>query len=201
MTDGEVRARRRGAALEEAILTATLDELAATGYPQLTMERIAERAGASKASLYRRWPTKVELVLAAVRHRMPERVQVADHGNLRDDLVATFTAMAEQLAGPSGEALRGIIAEALGQDSLAVLSAGTGAAMLNGIVDRAVVRGEVPSDRSTERPVEAGLSMLRYHFLVHHRVDEAFLTGIVDEVMVPLLTGQVGMVARNASVR
>lgn len=196
MDTGEVRSRRRGAALVTAIMDATLDELADHGYLQLTMERVAERAGASKASLYRRWPTKAELVLAAVRHALPGKLQVRDHGNLRDDLVATFTAMAEQLAGPSGEALRGVIAEALGRDSLAAMSTGTGAALLGGIVDRAVVRGEVPAGRVTTRPVEAGLAMLRYRFLIHRAVDEEFVTAIVDEVMLPLLTGQDPATAR-----
>lgn len=173
-------------------MAATLDELGDSGFAQLTMERVAERAGASKASLYRRWPTKVELVLAAVRHTLPDRVRVPDHGNLRDDLVAMFTLMRDQLTGPSGEALRGVIGEALGPGghSLSELSVGTGAALVSSIVDRAVVRGEVPPERATPRRLESGLAMLRYHFLIHHDVEEGFVTGMVDEVMVPLLTGQ-----------
>ena len=49
------RSRRRGAVLEEAILEATLAELVEVGYAQLRVERVAERAGASKASPYSRW--------------------------------------------------------------------------------------------------------------------------------------------------
>jgi AcrR family transcriptional regulator len=64
--DHRTRPRRRGHALDKAILQATLVEIDMSGYAALSMERVAERARASKASLYRRWPSKVELVLAAL---------------------------------------------------------------------------------------------------------------------------------------
>lgn len=201
MSQPEPRSRRRGAALESAILDATLDELAERGYTQLTMEGVAARAGASKASLYRRWPTRAELVMAAVRHTLPGKVAVPDHGTLRDDLVAAFTVIIGELTGPIGAALRGVIAEAIGSDSVAGLSAGSGAATLGAIVDRAVVRGEVAPDRDPRWAIEAGLATLRYRFLARGAVDRTVVVGIVDEVMVPLLTGQAPATARNASVR
>jgi AcrR family transcriptional regulator len=68
MTDHRTLPRRRGDVLNSAIFEATLDELAEVGYPKLTMERVAARAGASKASVYRRWPSRMELVLDAVHH-------------------------------------------------------------------------------------------------------------------------------------
>ena len=52
------RGRRRGAALEEAVLRAAIDELLAVGYARLTMDRVAERAGTNKNAIYRRWPSR-----------------------------------------------------------------------------------------------------------------------------------------------
>src|SRR5262245_21763190 len=80
--------RRRGAALENALLDAAWDELAEKGYAGLTIESVAERAQTSRAVLYRRWPTKPELVRAAVGHaRQKEPVEVPDTGSLREDVV------------------------------------------------------------------------------------------------------------------
>jgi AcrR family transcriptional regulator len=60
-------ARRRGAELERAILRAALDELAEAGYAGLTMDRVARRAGTNKNAIYRRWPNRAALGLAAYR--------------------------------------------------------------------------------------------------------------------------------------
>ena len=80
--------RRRGAVLENALLDAAWDELADKGYSAFTIESVAERAATSRAVIYRRWPTKPELVRAAVG-QAGERdpVEIPDTGSLRDDLV------------------------------------------------------------------------------------------------------------------
>ena len=57
----------RGAAREEAILLATLKLLAESGYDQMTVDAVAAEAHSSKATIYRRWPGKAALVVAAVR--------------------------------------------------------------------------------------------------------------------------------------
>src|SRR5882757_6165421 len=59
--------RRRGAVLEEAILRAAVDELTESGYPGLTMDRVAKRAGTNKNAIYRRWPNRLALGVAAYR--------------------------------------------------------------------------------------------------------------------------------------
>src|SRR5947209_1689551 len=60
------RQRKRGAELEQAIRDATIAELACCGYGSLTIESVAARAQTGKASIYRRWPTKQELVFDSV---------------------------------------------------------------------------------------------------------------------------------------
>ena len=67
--------RRRGDALLGAIHAAVLDELADNGYAGLSIERVADRARTGKASIYRRWPTRMELVLDALDHTLPDPEQ------------------------------------------------------------------------------------------------------------------------------
>src|ERR687884_1519309 len=103
-TDHRKGPRRRGAALHRAIFEATLDELAEVGYAGLTMERIAERSRTSKASLYRRWPSRAELVADAVHSTHPDRNELPDTGDLRADVLALLRLAAGRIAGPAGEA-------------------------------------------------------------------------------------------------
>lgn len=93
------RTRRRGAALEDALYTATLAELAARGYAALSMEGVAARAHTGKAALYRRWSSKRELVLAALRHAMPALPDPDPDQSVRANLLAIFTALCDVLAG------------------------------------------------------------------------------------------------------
>jgi AcrR family transcriptional regulator len=76
--------RPRSAAADEAIIRATLELLVAEGYRALTMERVRERAGVGKATVYRRYGSKEELVTAAVRH-LNQELPEPDTGDLRTD--------------------------------------------------------------------------------------------------------------------
>jgi AcrR family transcriptional regulator len=92
----EVRHRRRGQELENALLDAAWDELADVGFGSLTMESVAARAKTGVAVLYRRWPNKSELVLAAIEHyRRTRPVEVPDTGSLRGDLLALLNGFSD----------------------------------------------------------------------------------------------------------
>ena len=71
-----------------AVLGATADLLAEVGYEELTVEAVARRAGVHKTTVYRRWPTKPDLVADAARERSVQLVEVPDTGSLRGDLTA-----------------------------------------------------------------------------------------------------------------
>ena len=80
MTDEAPVRRRRGSELEGALLDAAWEELQANGYAGLTYDAVAARAGTSKPALYRRWPTKADLVVATMRHAgLFERRAAAGH--------------------------------------------------------------------------------------------------------------------------
>ncbi|MFG1612577.1 TetR/AcrR family transcriptional regulator [Nonomuraea wenchangensis] len=193
VTDHRKLPRRRGEALNAAIYRATLDELAESGYAGLTMERVAERAKASKASLYRRWPSRLELVAEAVRTVLPTPESVPDTGELRGDLVAMLGQAARALSGPAGEALRGLLGEALSSGSqlgaMRRTSHGMGRKAMEEVVRRAVERGEVDPGAVTPRRLDAGHALLRHHFLFNGTpIPDELVAQIVDEVLVPLLT-------------
>ncbi|MEP6462430.1 MAG: TetR/AcrR family transcriptional regulator [Frankiaceae bacterium] len=84
--------RPRDPVCEQAICRATLDLLAESGLAGLTIEAVAARAGVGKATIYRRWSGKDELLIDAVA-RLTEPVRPALRGNLRDDLVVLLDAL------------------------------------------------------------------------------------------------------------
>jgi AcrR family transcriptional regulator len=199
--DHRTRPRRRGRALDIAILEATIVEIDKYGYAALSMERVAERAKASKASLYRRWPTKVELVLAAVYDLLPDPAATTNTGSLRGDLLVLLRSAAQMLAGPAGAAIRGLISDALRNPELASqlrnYTRGRSVAAMADIVRQASERGELPSGTVTVRQLDAGLSVMRFYFLTHGGpVPDQVIVEIVDEVMLPLLRAAAGYNAR-----
>lgn len=183
--------RRRGEALNNAIFEAVLAEVAEGGYGRLTMEAVALRAQASKASLYRRWPDRAQLVMDAVYQALPGSDDVPDTGSLRLDALAMLRGIAGQLAGPAGQALRGLLGDALQDSSRAeVIRAygrGNSAAVMRTILARAVERGECDPASITDRRVEAGPALLRQYFIFTGvPVPDEYLVQIVDDVILPL---------------
>jgi AcrR family transcriptional regulator len=87
-----IRQRRRGEELEAALLEAAWEELVEVGFARLTMESVAARAKTGVAVLYRRWPNKDGLVLAAIRHYATTHpVDIPDTGSLRGDMIALLS--------------------------------------------------------------------------------------------------------------
>jgi AcrR family transcriptional regulator len=189
--DHRKQPRRRGEELNAAIYQATLDELAEVGYAKLTMERVAERARTGKAALYRRWSSRMELAVAAVYHAMPDPTSPPDTGSLRGDLLALLRRNAELLAGPAGEALRGLLGDVLSDPArtkeLRGLSHGNGRKAIQELVRRAAARGEIDGDAVTPRRLDVPQAMLRQYFLFNDvPVPDEVIVEIVDEVVVPL---------------
>ncbi len=190
-TDHRKRPRRRGEALVSAILEATIEELAEHGYTALTMEGVAERAKASKASLYRRWTSRPTLVMDAVYHLLPNPSDIPDTGELRGDLLTLLRQTARTLSGPAGQALRGLLGEALPYPEHAVeiraRSQGLGRQMMAEVTRRAVARGEIAPEAVTGARLDVGQALLRNHFLFRPEpIPDGLVVEIVDTVLVPL---------------
>ncbi len=191
--DHRRRPRRRGEELYAAIFEATLAELAEVGYSRLTMERVAARAHASKMSLYKRWPSRRELVIAALRHRDRTPESPPDTGNLRDDMLAFLRRMAKQLEGMLGEAARGLMTETL-KDPDATTAARAEAfavrdSAVRDILDRAAARGEIRAEAIAPQLVSLAPELVDHHFLLHGApIPDDIVVGIVDNILLPLLT-------------
>jgi AcrR family transcriptional regulator len=184
--DGAVRVRRHGAELENALLQAAWDEVSAVGYASLTMEGVAARAGTGKAVLYRRWPKRAELVVAAMRHHVGSITsEIPDTGELREDVLTVLRQITDRarLIGP--DIMHGLRMEShdLPPDALAI----TPAVMMT-LLTRAAGRGEVRQERIT--PLIAALPgiLIRHElFLSDAAVSDAYLTEIVDDILLPLV--------------
>jgi AcrR family transcriptional regulator len=191
-SDHRTGPRRRGDALYQAIFAATLAELAEVGYPKLAMERVAARARTSKASLYKRWPNRAELVLAALRHQRGEPEPPPDTGNLRDDVLILLRRGATRLNGVMGEVVRGLMAETLA-DSTPIAQVRTTMfdarnAQLHEVFTRAADRGDIATDAIRPDLVALAPALVDHHFLFHGApIPDEVLTGIVDGILLPLL--------------
>ncbi|MCM2430591.1 TetR/AcrR family transcriptional regulator [Streptomyces sp. RKAG337] len=177
---------------ELELLVATLDVLREDGYEALTMDAVAAKARCSKATLYRQWQTKPEMIAAALYATRPVRVNEIDTGSLRGDLMllveqvapraqqdtALFTALGH--AALSDPALVRALRESVIDPETANLTA---------FVDRAVARGELAA-----RPAAlAFLPQLLFSSL-HTRplfqnavADYDYLVGFIDDVVMPVL--------------
>ncbi len=184
--------RRRGPALEAALLDAAWDELQAAGYQGLTIEAVAARAGTSRAVLYRRWRNRPELVIAALRrHRPLLSGEVPDTGSLRGDVLALLRRMSARLAELGPETVYGLLGDYLADAELflraqdQVLSIGAG--VMGAILDRAAGRGEA---RAGIGPMIATLPTVLFRqqlFVSRTPPAEDVLTAIVDDVFLPLV--------------
>lgn len=189
-TDHRTEPRRRGDQLLAAIYDAVLAELIEHGYAAVTMETVAQRARTGKASLYRRWPTRVEMIMDTIYSRLPAEESMIDTGALRTDLIMLFERFAGELDGPVGAALRGLWAESLDDRAQHARVRGYsrhgGQRLLRAIVERAAGRGEVDPAAITDQRLEAGPAILRYRILLDGRPLD--VADLVDEVVLPLFT-------------
>lgn len=188
--------RRRGSALEEAILDAAWAELLDGGYAGFTMEAVATRAGTSRPVLSRRWLTRADLAIAAIGAYMQKNpVAVPDLGNVRDELAMLLqkfsdrgtVALTRVLFGmrdyfaetnSSLADLRSELRKTLGNDQT-----------LDDILQRGVQRGEIDPAKLTGRIASLPLDLVRHEGLMTHRpIPKAVIAEILDSIFLPLVT-------------
>ena len=192
----EVRlGRKRDHTRDPEILEAAIEVLAECGYDRMTVDMVAARAKAGKATLYRRWPSKAELVVDAVAcmkqaHSRPE--DLPDTGTLRGDLVALIRPQSLEESERKMQVMGGLVSMLSRDPHLAdaVNEAITEPrARLNRmLIQRAIDRGEVAGDVDVDVIAHIGPSMTAYRTLMQRLpVDRAFLLGIVDGIVLPAL--------------
>jgi len=175
--------------LEDALLQAAWQELSAVGYARLTMEGAAARAGTSKAVLYRRWPNRAELVLAAVRNRMPTMAsEIPDTGTLRGDVLTVLRQLRHRYREIGPDIVHGLMTE---RHELPATVWQVVPEVMMTILRRAEERGEVRLRKVTPRIAALPGDLIRHELLLAHApVSDAVLAEIVDEVFLPLVTAR-----------
>ncbi|MGC1184487.1 MAG: TetR/AcrR family transcriptional regulator [Candidatus Dormiibacterota bacterium] len=180
--------RRRGAALEEALLKAAWEELSSVGYGSFRMEAAAARAGTSKAVLYRRWPNRAQLALAALRRNVtPLATQIPDTGDLRADVLRVLEAARSRAQEVGSELTYGLLAdvEDLPPEVFEVIPG-----MMRTILSRAARRGEIASPEVPDLVATLPAVLIRHQALFSRKpVPDAFLAKVVDEIFLPLVQG------------
>lgn len=178
---------------QQAILNATLDLLAETGYESLRLDAVAARAKASKATLYRHWPGKAELVVDAIMcYEQADLAAEADTGSLRGDVLATLIAMRDVMTGELGQIMAGLLA-ALQKDP--ELAAAARSSMMEDkqqvtqrMLDRAAARGELPGDHDPAVFPEVAPAILFMRIFVNgDPVDDGYLIHLTDDILIPLM--------------
>jgi AcrR family transcriptional regulator len=183
--------RRLDEERESAILRATYDLLAECGYQGLRVDAVAARAQASKATLYRHWPTKAGLVIDAVKFCRAATEDLPDTGSLRGDLVAWFSEMATLMSGDQGPILAGLFAVLQSEPELAAelrAMRDSKSAYAEAICSRAVARGELRTDYRADLIDEiVPAQMFMRAFALGEPLDAAFVDHLVDDIILPLL--------------
>jgi AcrR family transcriptional regulator len=189
--------RKRDHTRDAVILDAALEVLAEVGYDGMTMGMVAARARAGKATLYRRWPSKAELVLTAVARMKRGQVdldRLPDTGTLRGDLVAVIRPQSIEEAERRLKVMAGL-ASMLSHDR--GLAEAVNAAIVEPWADahlvfmrRAVERGEIPTSSDVETLSRVVPSMAAYRTLIQREpVDRGFLVSLIDGLLLPALRG------------
>ncbi|MBB5788656.1 TetR/AcrR family transcriptional regulator [Jiangella mangrovi] len=187
----------RGELREDAVLRATVELLAEIGYGSLTMDAVAARAKASKATIYRRWAGKADLVVAAIERQTTsdgDSLAPPDTGALRADLLVLLTAMRDRLTGQSAAVVLGLLTAMRDDPALAttvrVRLIGVKRDAFAPALHRAARRGEIAGDPDHDLVAEVASALLFSRlFVTGEPLDDAFLDRLADAVILPLVRG------------
>ncbi|HSN96918.1 MAG TPA: TetR/AcrR family transcriptional regulator [Candidatus Nanopelagicales bacterium] len=177
--------RDRGEAMVRRVLDLTLQQLAQVGLERLSVPEIADLAGVNKTSIFRRWPTKVELVRAALAHSMGHVRDIPDTGSLRTDLITLAGVVADFITSPRG---MGVVRTAFADrdtPEMRALAASmwqeAGGDVPRLVIERAMRRGELPEGADIELLLFtlAG-AVLHRVFVEHAQADAGFAGRLVD---------------------
>jgi AcrR family transcriptional regulator len=196
---------RLSASQEAGILDAALQLVAEVGYDLTSIDEIARRARASKATIYRRWKGKADLVFSALLQRSKVPPHETFGASLRDDFIRGLSWHCEKITADrdlvvglmpafhSNPELTRVVREQfmkLGQEKAIEL------------LGRAVARGEIPAvPEDLAKIVEVAEAVTYYRLLLMGApLDAAFVTYVVDAILLPLIDAQLTRPARRAAV-
>jgi len=184
--------RRRGAALEAAILDAAWEELVNHTYGSFTMQAVAKRAGTSRPVLARRWESRSDLAVAAIaQYHQNNPVEAPDLGNVRDDLVALLQRFSDRGARTMINVLLNMSRYFLENNSniTSLRQQVVGDGRMNEVLERGVKRGELDKTKLTPRISALPIDLVGHELIITRRpVSEKVIEEIIDFVFLPLVT-------------
>lgn len=168
----------------ERVIAATLTELSRVGYEAMRVEDVAARSGVNKTTIYRRWPTKVELLTSAIGAAAQTRLPTIDTGTLRGDLRASLLSafsltpveqgvlrvIQVERALPAVEAFAQRMREEIRQMRIAM-------------VKRGITRGELPAGSDAELVVDLLSAPVQRALLFNEKLDAAHVDRALDVVL------------------
>lgn len=180
--------RPRDAEARNRILQAALKLMEEIGFAQVTIEAIAERAGASKATVYRWWPNKAAVVIEAFRESVATELPLLDTGSLRDDLRAQVRNFARVLSGRGAKMMRAVIVAAQSDPDVAVAYrtfwSDPRRALARTMLKRKQQRGQLRKDADLDLLLDALYGPLYYRFLVKNEPpSQKYAEALVDLVL------------------
>ena len=178
----------RAARVVNAVLKATGEELAAMGYASLRIDDVAKRAGVNKTTVYRRWPTKIELVSDAIQFHLQEQdaAPFPETGSLRGDLLAYFEHLLESMQHPL---YRGILLALNSHldptlDVLGKKMRAKNRQFRASLIQRGIERGELPRTVDAELVADLVSSPILLSVLHHgETVTSSYIESVVDTVL------------------
>jgi len=186
--------RRRGAVLERAILEAALDQLSTVGWNGLTMEGVAAAAQTGKAAVYRRWPSKEDLVADALQAGLPRFEQAPDLGSVRADLLALCRDARDAMFSRPGFAVRAVIHECdpiQAERFHAVIFDGIvepTVKLLREVITRGIERNEVRPDAANSYVLDAIPAIMMYRSKMRgSEWGDRDLEEMIDQLILPLV--------------
>lgn len=187
--------RKRDHTRDPEILAAALEVLAETGFDGMTIDMVATRAKAGKATLYRRWPSKNELVIDAVacmKQADLDQSRLPDTGTLRGDLVAMIKPRSIEDAVKKMQIMAGVMSMISATPDLADAANDAlikpRAAANRFLIQRAIDRGEVAPGCDIDALCLVTPAMATYRTLIERKpVDRDFLISLIDGVLLPAL--------------
>lgn len=185
---GRPRDKSRDVAIEKA----AVELLREVGYEQLTIEAVALRAQVSKATIYRRWKNKAELVTDSVHHYAFCKAPTIDTGSLRGDLIEVISEKVKTMKSADGQLIAGLMCMARTDTDLGnILTqslAGYANAAHSAIFDRAVSREEIPEDANRELILQLIPAVIGFRvFMSHQSITRKYIENFVDDVLLPVL--------------
>lgn len=180
--------KRRGEPVVRKVLEVTLEQLALHGFERLSVPEIAALAGLNKTSVYRRWPTKGDLVREALTTSMGHAGEVPDTGDLRSDLLMLARAAVGFVESPQGMGvLRTLLAEGANPEvrefaASMIRQQETAGPRL--VFKRAIARGDLAADTDVKLILTTIAGALMHRILIEQaRVTDAFLERLIDLVL------------------